>query len=268
MLSTLAYTLLKIVGSYYSFLVIFKSNKLTDSHINRYFYLRNRHETEFKWIKLLQTLFPLGFNDNIYHEGSISKMFDFNIFSLLECQKRKTRYHGIGKNGSNKRKNRANKRANITLNCLSKVLTVHLKFRPPLNITPPPAGNKWLVPNIYHEGSISKMLDFNIFSLLECQKRKTRYHGIGKNGSNKRKNRANKRANITLNCLSKVLKDHGHHSMLSFFSALPISVLRSLDTEANKFYESTNQLYDAALLTRWYTQHALRPYIDYRFMPV
>ena len=35
-----------------------------------------RFETELKWIKLLQTPFPLGFNDNIYHEGNISKMPD------------------------------------------------------------------------------------------------------------------------------------------------------------------------------------------------
>ena len=41
-----------------------------------------------------------------------------------------------------------------------------------------------------------------------------------------------------------------------------ISVLRSLDTEANKFYDRTNRLYDAALLTRCYTQHVLRPVID------
>ena len=50
--------------------------------------------------------------------------------------------------------------------------------------------------------------------------------------------------------------------MLSYISSLPISVLRSLDTEANKFYDRTNRLYDAALLTRCYTQHALRPVID------
>ena len=31
-----------------------------------------RHESELKWIKLLQTPFTLGFNDNIYHEGNIS----------------------------------------------------------------------------------------------------------------------------------------------------------------------------------------------------
>ena len=50
--------------------------------------------------------------------------------------------------------------------------------------------------------------------------------------------------------------------MLSFLSSLPISVLRILDTEANKFYDRNHQLYDAALLTRCYTQHTLRPFID------
>ena len=50
--------------------------------------------------------------------------------------------------------------------------------------------------------------------------------------------------------------------MLSFLSSLHILVLRILDTEANKFYDRNHQLYDAALLTRCYTQHALRPFID------
>ena len=40
----------------------------------------NRHETELKWIKLLQSHFPLGFNDYIYYEGNISKMPDFDAF--------------------------------------------------------------------------------------------------------------------------------------------------------------------------------------------
>ena len=71
-----------------------------------------------------------------------------------------------------------------------------------------------------------------------------------------------KRANTTFKCLSIVLKDHGRHSKLSFLSSLSSSVLRSLDTEANTFYDSAHQLYDAALLTRCYTQYALRPYID------
>ena len=50
--------------------------------------------------------------------------------------------------------------------------------------------------------------------------------------------------------------------MLSYLSSLSILVLRSLDMEANKFYYISNRLYDAALLTRCYTQHALRPVID------
>ena len=144
-----------------------------------------RHETELKWIKLLQTPFPLGFNDNIYHVGNISKMPDFDVFSLLEIRKRKSRLHGIRKKGNSKRKKKK-----------------------------------------------------------------------------KKKKRAVKRSNISLKDLSKVLEDHSRHFMLSFLSSLPISVLRILDTEANKFYDRNHQLYDAALLTRCYTQHALRPFID------
>ena len=61
------------------------------------------------------------------------------------------------------------------------------------------------------------------------------------------KKRAVKRSNTSLKDLSKVLEDHGRHSMLSFLSSLPISVLRILDTEAYKFYDRNHQLYDAAL---------------------
>ena len=49
---------------------------------------------------------------------------------------------------------------------------------------------------------------------------------------------------------------------LSRLVTLSISSLRNLDIEANKFYDRAHRLYDAALLTRCYTQHALRPYID------
>ena len=35
-----------------------------------------------------------------------------------------------------------------------------------------------------------------------------------------------------------------------------------MDIEANKFYDRALQLYDAAIFTRCYTQHAFRPYID------
>ena len=69
-----------------------------------------RHETELKWIKFLQSPFPLGFNDTIYHEGNMSKMPDFDVFSVLECQKRKSRSRGKRKNGYIKRKNCTEKR--------------------------------------------------------------------------------------------------------------------------------------------------------------
>ena len=59
-----------------------------------------RHEIELKWIKLLQTPFPLGFNDNIYHEGNIFKMPDFDVFFLLDIKKRKRRSHGKRKSGN------------------------------------------------------------------------------------------------------------------------------------------------------------------------
>ena len=116
--------------------------------------------------------------------------------------------------------------------------------------------------NIYHEGNISKMPDFDVFSLFEIRKRKSRSHDIRKKGNGKRKKRAVKRSNTSLKDLSKVLEDHGRHSMLSFLSSLLISVLRILDTEANKFYDRNHQLYDAALLIGCYTQHPLRPFID------
>ena len=65
-----------------------------------------RHKLELKWIKLLQTPHPLGFNDNIYHEGTISRLPDFYIFSLLDIHKHKKRSHGKRKNGNLKRKNK------------------------------------------------------------------------------------------------------------------------------------------------------------------
>ena len=63
-----------------------------DKNSSSRFKIIKRHETELKWIKLLQR-----FNDNIYHEGSISKMPDVDVFSLLEIRKRKSRSHGIRK---------------------------------------------------------------------------------------------------------------------------------------------------------------------------
>ena len=44
--------------------------------------IANPELTELKWIKVLQTPFPLGFNDNIHNDGNISKMPDVDKFSL------------------------------------------------------------------------------------------------------------------------------------------------------------------------------------------
>ena len=49
---------------------------------------------------------------------------------------------------------------------------------------------------------------------------------------------------------------------LSRLVTLFISSLRNLGIEANKFYDRAHRLYDAALLTRCYTQQCLQPYID------
>ena len=52
--------------------------------------------------------------------------------------------------------------------------------------------------------------------------------------------------------------------MLSKLTSLSIASLRNLDEEAYKFYDRKHDrdFYHTALLTRFYTQHALRPYID------
>ena len=74
----------------------------------------------------LQSPFPLGFNDNIYHEGKISKMPDFDVFFfLLECKKRKSRSHGKRKNGNIKRKTFAEKPIDTSLKDLSIALNNH-----------------------------------------------------------------------------------------------------------------------------------------------
>ena len=150
--------------------MIFNSNS-TERYKNIF-----RHGTEFKWIKSLQTPFSLGFNDNIYHEGNISNMPDFDVFSLLDIRRCNRRSRGKRKNGDLKRKH----------------------------------------------------------------KNKTFW---------------------TLADLWKILKS-GRHQMLSKVSSLSIASLRKLDEEANRFYDRKHDFYHTALLTRCYTQQALRPYID------
>ena len=67
---------------------------------------------------------------------------------------------------------------------------------------------------------------------------------------------------LTLSEFSIILKHSGRHMAISHIVTLSISSLRNLDIEANKFYNRAHRLYDAAILTRCYTQHALWPYID------
>ena len=108
--------------------------------------------------------------------------------------------------------------------------------------------------NIYHQGNISKMPDFDVFSLLDKRMRNRRSRGKRKNGNLKRKHK--NKTFWTLIDLWKILKS-GRHQMLSKLSSLGIASLRKLDEEANKFYDGKHNPYHTALLTRCYTQHAL-----------
>ena len=71
-----------------------------------------------------------------------------------------------------------------------------------------------------------------------------------------------KKCNTSLNDLSTKLREHDQHAILSFFSSVPIHVLRILHIEANRFYDRNHQMYEVALLTRCYTHHAVRSLID------
>ena len=113
--------------------------------------------------------------------------------------------------------------------------------------------------SIYHQGNISKMPEFDVFSLLDIRRHNTRSRGKRKNGNLKRKHK--NKTFWTLTDLWKILKS-GRHQMLLKLSSLSIASLRKLDKEAYKFYDRKHDLYQTALLTRCYTQHALRSYID------
>ena len=73
----------------------------------------------------LQSHFPLDFNDNIYHEGNISKMPDFDFFLFWNVNNVKSRSHGKRKNGNIKRKTCTEKCLNTSLKDLSLALTNH-----------------------------------------------------------------------------------------------------------------------------------------------
>jgi hypothetical protein len=77
-----------------------------DPTVSKGYRLQARLLAELKWIKLLQTPFPLGLNDNIYREGNISKNPDIDVFKILSITKRKRRSHGRRKNHNVRRKSR------------------------------------------------------------------------------------------------------------------------------------------------------------------
>ena len=56
--------------------------------------------------KIIANTTSTCFNDNIYHEGNISRLPDFDVFSLLDIRKRNNQSHGKRKNGNLKRKNK------------------------------------------------------------------------------------------------------------------------------------------------------------------
>ena len=76
--------------------------------------------------------------------------------------------------------------------------------------------------NIYHKGKISKMSDFDVFSILEFRKRKSRSHGMRKKGNANRKRCAIVKSNSSLNDLSTRLREHDRHAMLSFLSTFAV----------------------------------------------
>ena len=89
-------------------------------------------------------------------------------------------------------------------------------------------------------------------------KRNNRSHGKRTNGNLKCKNKHV----LTLSEFIIILKHSGRHMALSRLVTLSISSLRNLDIKANKFYDRAHGLYDSAILSQCYTQHAFWPYID------
>lgn len=121
--------------------------------------------------------------------------------------------------------------------------------------TPFPLG---LNDNIYQSGNISKDPSIDIFSIYSSRKRKSRSHGIRKNGNIRRKSQK-----ITsLKDLHLLRTQCGTHKMLSKLCSLSISALRFIDEQADKVIFQTDPYYKTAILVQNYTQHVLVPHID------
>ena len=112
--------------------------------------------------------------------------------------------------------------------------------------------------NIYQSGNISKDPSIDVFKICSIIKRKTRSHGIRKNGNIKRKFRQK----MSVLDLHNLRLTSGKHVMLSRLCSLSIKSLKEIDEQADRICFRTDPLYNAANLIQSYTQHVLRPRID------
>ena len=65
-----------------------------DLNLSKRQFRRERRLAELDWIKKLQTAYPLGLNDNIMGQGSISRSSNINVMNLVIPRKRNKRSHG------------------------------------------------------------------------------------------------------------------------------------------------------------------------------
>ena len=84
------------------------------SHSN---FSRARKLIELEWIKKLQTVYPLGLNDNIMGIGNVSRTDNINILDIVSKNKRSKRSHGRRVN-RNKKKSKSH---NINVSDLLKI---------------------------------------------------------------------------------------------------------------------------------------------------
>ena len=106
--------------------------------------------------------------------------------------------------------------------------------------------------NIYHEGNISKIPNFDIFLFWNAKHVK-----VGLMLSEKSHYLAQHLYRKTHKCfvlrISIALNNHGLcMAYFLFLSFLPFSVLRNLKLEAYKLYDRAINLYKATLLTRYH----------------
>ena len=99
-----------------------------------------------------------------------------------------------------------------------------------------------------------QLLTFFLF--FSIRKRKSRSHGIRKNGNLKRKSHLK----LSILDLHNLRLASGKHVKLSRLSSLSISALREIDEQADKISFAT--INGTASLIQSYTQHVLRPHID------